>query len=188
MPPSKFKQKCKKRKEKEVRSCGRRQTSREGCRIYQPSLNMFIILNQRGGEVAQLEERRTGKVRFPDAAMDFSPGVNFQCRLTVSVHPYCAITCINISAHDKDRVVHLRVRWIMKTLNRVYSPSRQLRSSYDSRTLRIPHIKTKTFRHRSFSHAALSVRNSLPYDIRHIQSVTAFKTAMKTHLFKSYFC
>ena len=71
---------------------------------------------------------------------------------------------------------------------RVYSPSRQLRSSSDSRALRIPHIKTKTFGHRSFSHAALSVWNALPHEIRHIQSATAFKTALKTHLFKSYLC
>ena len=70
----------------------------------------------------------------------------------------------------------------------VYSPSRQLCSSFDSRTLRIPHIKTKTFGHRSFSHAAPSVWNSLPHDIRHIRSVTSFKTALKTHLFKSYLC
>ena len=70
----------------------------------------------------------------------------------------------------------------------VYSPSRQLRSSSDPRTLCIPHIKTKTFGHLSFSHAAPSVWNSLPHDIRHIQSITAFKTALKTHLFKSYLC
>ena len=76
----------------------------------------------------------------------------------------------------------------LSDLLRVYSPSRQLRSSSDSRTLHIPHIKTKTFGHRSFSHAAPSVWNSLSHDIRHIQSVTAFKTALKTHLFKSYLC
>ena len=56
------------------------------------------------------------------------------------------------------------------------------------RTPCIPHIKTKTFGHRSFSHAAASVWNYLPRDIRHIQSVTAFKTALETHLFKSYLC
>ena len=49
----------------------------------------------------------------------------------------------------------------------VYSPPRQLRSSSDSRTIRIPHIKTKTFGHRSFSHAAPSAWNSLPHEIRH---------------------
>ena len=74
----------------------------------------------------------------------------------------------------------------LSDLLRVYSPSGQLRSSSDSRTLRIPHIKTKTFGHRSFSRAVPSVWNSLPRDIRHIQSTTAFKTALKIHLFKSY--
>ena len=70
----------------------------------------------------------------------------------------------------------------------VYSQSRQLRSSSDSRTLRILHIKTKTFGYCSFFHAAPSVWNSLPHEIRHIQSATAFKTALKTHLFRFYLC
>ena len=69
----------------------------------------------------------------------------------------------------------------------VYSPSRQLSASSDSRTLRIPHIKTKIFGHHSFSHAA-PVWNSLPHSIRHISSATAFKTALKTHPLKSYLC
>ena len=68
----------------------------------------------------------------------------------------------------------------------VYFLLRQLRSSSDSRALRIPHIKTKRFGHRSFSHATSSVWNSLPHEIRHIQSTTAFKTALKTHLLKLY--
>ena len=68
----------------------------------------------------------------------------------------------------------------------IYSPSKQLRSSSASKTLCIPHIKTKTFGHSSFSHAAPSVWNSLPHEIRHIQSTTAFKTALKTHLFRFY--
>ena len=57
------------------------------------------------------------QVRFPDTARDFSPRVNFQCRLSY-MHPYipCAIACINICAHVKDPVVHVRVRWIMETL------------------------------------------------------------------------
>ena len=42
--------------------------------------------------------------------------------------------------------------------------------------------------HCSFSHVAHSVWNSLPHEIRHIQSPTAFKTALKTHLFKTYYC
>ena len=31
-------------------------------------------------------------------------------------HPVYAIACINMCAHAKDSVVHVRVRWIMETL------------------------------------------------------------------------
>ena len=66
-------------------------------------------------------EHRTGtqpaQVRFPAAARDFSPRVHFQYRLSYGVRtPPCAIACINICAHVKDPVVHVRVRWIMETL------------------------------------------------------------------------
>ena len=74
-----------------------------------------------GGDVAQLVEHRTGtpltKVRFPGAARNFSPRVNFQCRLSYSVRPLpCAIACIYICAHVKDLVVRVRIRWSMETL------------------------------------------------------------------------
>ena len=74
-----------------------------------------------GGDVTQLVEHRTGtlptKVRFPDAARDFSPRVNFQCTLLYDVRtPPCAIAYIYICAHVKDPVVHVRVRWTMETL------------------------------------------------------------------------
>ena len=46
--------------------------------------------------------------------------------------------------------------------------------------------QSSDFGHRSFSHAASSVWNFLPREIRHIQSTTAFRIALKTHLFKSY--
>ena len=74
-----------------------------------------------GGDVAQLVEYRTGtpptQVRFPGAARDFSPRVNFQCRLSDGVRtPQCPIACIYICAHVKDPVVRVRVWWIMETL------------------------------------------------------------------------
>ena len=50
----------------------------------------------------------------------------------------------------------------------VYKPSRQPRSSADTRTLRIPHVKTETFCQRSFSYSAPKQWNSLPSDICHI--------------------
>ena len=73
------------------------------------------------GDVAQLTERRTGtpltQVRFPGPSRDFSPRVNFQCRLSYGVRTSpCAIARIYNCAHVKDLVVYVRVRWIMETL------------------------------------------------------------------------
>ena len=72
------------------------------------------------GDVAQLVEYRTvtplTQVRFPGAARDFSPRVNFQCRFSYGVcTPPCAIAYIYTCAHVKDPVVHVRLRWIMET-------------------------------------------------------------------------
>ena len=65
--------------------------------------------------VARMVERRTveplTQVRFPGAARDFSPRVNFQRRLSYGVRtPPCAIACINVCADVKDPVVHVRAR------------------------------------------------------------------------------
>ena len=73
-----------------------------------------------GGDVAQLVEYWTGtpptQVRFPDAAKDFSPRVNFQSRLSYGVRtPPCEIACINICSHVKDPVVSVGVPWITET-------------------------------------------------------------------------
>ena len=71
-----------------------------------------------GGGVAQLVERAPlTQVRFLGAAKDFSPVVQFQCRLSYGVRTTpCAIACIDICAHGKHPAVHVTVRWIMKTL------------------------------------------------------------------------
>ena len=69
----------------------------------------------------------------------------------------------------------------------VYSPTRQLRSSADTRVLSVPTTRTKTFGERSFSFCAAKQWNSLPLHIRSIQTTKSFKTALKTHLFKIYF-
>ena len=66
------------------------------------------------------------------------------------------------------------------------SPSRKLRSSADTGILRTPLVRTKAFGQRCFSHCASNKWNSLPSDIRHIQSSHAFKTALKTNLCKHY--
>ena len=72
-----------------------------------------------GGDLVQLVENRTStsptQVRFPGAERNCSLRVNFQCRLSYGVRTLpCEIACINICAHIKDPVVHVRVRWIIK--------------------------------------------------------------------------
>ena len=71
----------------------------------------------------------------------------------------------------------------MSDILHIYRPSRQLRSSSDDRILHIPSIKTKSFGHRSLAYQGPSVWNQLPFTIRHSPSITAFKSALKTHLF-----
>ena len=66
----------------------------------------------------------------------------------------------------------------------VYTHSRQLSSSADTWTLHIPHVNTKTLGQCSFSYSAPKQWNSLPLDIRHIQSSHTFKTALNSHLYK----
>ena len=64
-------------------------------------------------------------------------------------------------------------------------PSRQgLRSQKLLHLLVIPRTKYKTFTSRSFSTAAPTLWNSLPDDLRTIDSLLTFKSQLKTHLFK----
>ena len=68
----------------------------------------------------------------------------------------------------------------------VHFPSRHLRSSSDSRILRVPHTKTITFsKSFIFPYSCPSVWKSLASEIGDTQSTTAFKTALRTHPFKS---
>ena len=85
-------------------------------------LHFAKLSNLKGWDVAQLVERRTGtplmQDRIPVAAGDFSPRVNFQCRLSYGVRtPPCAVACVSICEHVKGPVVHVKVRWIMETLH-----------------------------------------------------------------------
>ena len=62
----------------------------------------------------------------------------------------------------------------------IYTPSRHLRLSSDTLTLCIP-----SFGQRAFSITGPTQRNLLPYGLQHSKSSPAFKTALKTHLFRS---
>ena len=66
----------------------------------------------------------------------------------------------------------------------VYTPKRNLRSSPDNRITCIPNLRTKTFGQHSFSFAAPTIWNSLPSELRHIDSIQKFKIAPKTHFLR----
>jgi len=69
---------------------------------------------------------------------------------------------------------------------KTYHPTRPLRSSYE-KILVSPRFNRKTVGERSFSFSAPSVWNSLPVDIRNIPTLSAFKSNLKTLLFKKSF-
>ena len=74
----------------------------------------------------------------------------------------------------------------LSNLVHTYTPSRTLRSSSDTFTLCKPRVSTKTFGERSFFFAAPSIWNSLPLYIRSARTDSAFRSALKTHLFKEF--
>ena len=68
-------------------------------------------------------------------------------------------------------------------LLKIYTPSRQLRSSADIRILCIPSVNSKSYGERSLSYTGPTLWNTPPKDIRFSQSVSSFRSAFKTHLF-----
>ena len=71
----------------------------------------------------------------------------------------------------------------LSELLHIYTPSRTLRSSLDSRMLKIQQYKRKTHGFRAFVYFGPYVWNSLPQDIRRCSALTSFKTNLKTFLF-----
>jgi hypothetical protein len=64
-----------------------------------------------------------------------------------------------------------------------YQPSRSLRSA-DAGHLSVPRIKLETFGRRSFSFAGPKIWNALPLSLRNASTLSAFKSGLKTHLFR----
>ena len=71
----------------------------------------------------------------------------------------------------------------LSDLLHLYSPSRSLRSSVDTRLLKISLYKCKTKGVRAFSYFGPSVWNSLPLHIRNATTIDTFKSALKIYLF-----
>ena len=73
----------------------------------------------------------------------------------------------------------------LSDLLKVYTPSRQRRSSADSHILCIPPVNTKSYGKRSFSYIAPTLWNTLPKEIK-ILSACSCKSVLKTHLFPQH--
>ena len=71
-------------------------------------------------------------------------------------------------------------------LVQIYIPSRSLRSSLDDRTFHIPFFKRKQHGGRAFCFSAVKIWNSLPFTLCHSPFHPAFKTSLKTYLFKLF--
>jgi hypothetical protein len=68
----------------------------------------------------------------------------------------------------------------------IYSPPRDLRSANRELFL-VPFTRSTFIKESTFSHAGPKMWNELPEDIRRAQSLTTFKTKLKTYLFKQHF-
>ena len=75
----------------------------------------------------------------------------------------------------------------LSELLHLYSPSSSLRSSSDTRMLKLQRFNRKTHGFRTFSHFGPHIWNNLPQDIRHSATLSSFKSKLKTFLFSEYF-
>ena len=122
---------------------------------------------------------------------------NCAARLVVRAPPHAHITPILRHLHwlpVRARISH-KTAWLcfnaitsstpayLSDLLHLYSPSRSLRSSADTRLLKIPLYKCKTKGDHVSSYFGPSVWNSLPLHIRNATTIDTFKSALKTYLF-----
>ena len=71
----------------------------------------------------------------------------------------------------------------MSDLLELYTSSRTLRSSAGTRIFCVPNRRKRFQGQRAFSFTGPSIWNNLPFSVRHAQTVSAFKSQLKTHLF-----
>ena len=81
------------------------------------------------------------------------------------------------------KILHNLAPSYLSELIHIYTPSRTLRSS-STNQLFAPSANLTTMGSRAFSRSAPRLWNSLPPDIRTSDSVSTFKSRLKTHLFR----
>ena len=75
----------------------------------------------------------------------------------------------------------------LSELLHIYTPARSLRSESDPLKLCTPRTSKPSFGDRSFAWSGPSIWNELPLSVRSSTSYSAFRSALKTHLFKKAF-
>ena len=89
---------------------------------------------------------------------------------------------------DTNQSAHGRVFMTsVSELLHLNTPSRDPRSSADTRILKIPRSNSEAFGQRSFSHVGPSTWNGLPYSLPILTPQTSFRQTLKTHLFQQRF-
>ena len=127
---------------------------------------------------------------------------NAAARLVTSTLRYCHITPILYELHWLPVKFRINFKLLLITFKALYGMAPKYiadllnirkKGNYSLRSndcimLEYPKEKSlRSFGNRSFSVAATKLWNELPEDIRNISSINVFKTALKTHLFKSAF-
>ena len=123
---------------------------------------------------------KTRSLGTPLPTLNTSPGKKMHW-LPISEHIKYKVACMCFSAINGSGPAYL------SELLHMYSPSRTLRSSSDTRMLKIQQYKRKTHGFRTFSCFGPRIWNSLPQDLRHCSTLSYFKAKLKTFLFSQYF-
>ena len=84
-------------------------------------------------------------------------------------------------------VINMTAPHALTEILTVYIPSRSLRSAADTRMLKVPRRNKKKQGQRAFSYIGPVTWNSLPPSVRYSATLTQFKSALKTHLFRLAF-
>jgi len=81
------------------------------------------------------------------------------------------------------KALHEQAPGYISDLIEIYKPKRNLRSA-SSKNLVMTSYNLKSYGYRAFYHSAPSLWNALPLDIKTANSLTSFKSLIKTYLFR----
>ena len=82
------------------------------------------------------------------------------------------------------KILHGLAPQYLSDITTVYQPARSLRSQ-STMLLNVPRVRTKRYGEKRFDKATADLWNSLPLNIRNIDSLNTFKKHLKTNLFRT---